>query len=179
MGCDVSYHPNDALDCLSGALIELIMGVDEQLVHIDLDTDIKTTEPDNYRTIVWPGEPWALVWDLELTPPDHLNVVVTYHECYHVTENSTPSRIIRGECSLRQFTASVVTVLETLLISEGIVGYRSQWDQHEFPLSRFLTLKRFITNYSGEPISDSVKEALTSSDWKKDIGLLSRLGIQK
>lgn len=175
--CDISYYPNDALDSLSGALVELILAAGEQCVDVDIDTGTETTRLDNQRTVVWPGEPWANIWYLEFHMPDTLNVSVAFHEEYDTTETSSPSRTITGTCSFRQVTSAIVSALESLLVSEGIIGYRSQWVEYEFPLARFLILKRFTIDFSDQPISDTLKSELTVSNWKADFDILSNLGI--
>lgn len=177
--CDISYLPNDALDDLSGALIELIMAAGEDCVEVNMDTGTETIRPDNRRSVVWPGEPWAYVWDLEFEPPDTLNVVVTFHETYPDTDECANHHSLKGSCSFHQFAAAIVAALESLLVSEGLVSYRTKWMGHEFPMSRLLLLKRFVAEFTGQAISQELKQKLAASNWKLDREYLSIIGPHK
>ncbi|MED4452102.1 hypothetical protein [Metabacillus fastidiosus] len=120
----------------------------------------------------WEGEPEGIVWSFELKEKNSLFIEVMYYEDLYNKDSS--QTLIKTEYQYDEFLRIVLIELDALIRKHGIIGYREQWSDSEFPLSTFLKLKHYIINNKKYPVKEVIGEfdKETRSDLKYDLELL-------
>ena len=120
----------------------------------------------------WEGEPDGIIWSFELKENNRLNIIADYYEDERNKEKKTT--LINTEYPYDEFLRIVLKDLDALIKRHGIIGYREEWDEFDFPLSTFLKLKHYIIHKQKYPIKEAQGEfdIETRSDLGYDLGLL-------
>jgi hypothetical protein len=169
---DVSYMPGDALGDLAGALVELIDAYGEDQEVIDLTTGEGAVAPDDEQQFIWYGEPWGYEWSLRLAADLTLRVRVAAYANVEQSATTAPDAVFTAQCPLVAFVRAVVTAMRGLLTKHGLVGYRELWVTAEFPVARYLALKRFLQDAPGRRITRADKRRLRKRPLGEDLELL-------
>ncbi|EPD53789.1 hypothetical protein HMPREF1210_00612 [Paenisporosarcina sp. HGH0030] len=120
----------------------------------------------------WEGEPEGIVWSFELKENQILFIEVVHYEELGSKDNS--QTLIKTEYPYDEFLRIVLIELDALIKRHGIIGYREQWYDFDFPLSTFLKLKHYTINkqkYPVKKVSGELDEE-TRSNLKYDSELL-------
>ena len=91
-------------------------------------------------------EPGEHRWTLSRGEADSLRVRIFWSQ--HNFNERFPGRaneVFACHCAVLDFVGQVAHVLQTLLIQEGIDGYKFRWKNHEFPLATFNEIRRLLT----------------------------------
>jgi hypothetical protein len=123
-----SYLTNSLKDLLSSLLC---------LIPECVPFPLKNTTFEMYE------EPGGTVWSLEKKNNDEVLIrIVSY-------ENMSPKKDIRIEinevCQISDLVKVIVDELGRLLKTHGVEGYKEKWVNHEFPLTEYQALKKYIT----------------------------------
>lgn len=120
----------------------------------------------------WEGEPDGIVWSFELKENHILFIEAVYYEDLYNKDGS--QTLIKTEYPYDNFLRIVLIELDALIKRHGIIGYREQWYDFDFPLSAFLKLKHYIINKQKYPIKEVIGEfdEETRSNLEYDFELL-------
>lgn len=145
VGYGISYM-SDALGDLTDAILYLMDNFGQEVEIQDMDNDTVTVQKDNKKSITWEGEPWGHIWDLELR--DDLTVQISFRTFENLENEETLKKeeSLQGTLQFENFVIAVVDMLETVLKTNGFVGYKTIWHSHEFPIGNYLKLKDFLDN---------------------------------
>lgn len=91
----------------------------------------------------WNSEPAIYKWFISKVNEEVIRIQI---HIYEDETQETAEEIIEGLCQLDDFIFLLLESLEKLIKKHGIVGYRKQWNAHEFPISGYLQLKYYILN---------------------------------
>jgi hypothetical protein len=123
-----SYLTNALKDLLSSLL---------SLIPECVPFPLKTTTFEMYE------EPGGTVWSFEKKNNYEVLIrIVSY-------ENMSPKKEIGIDinevCQIRDLVNVIVNELERLLKAHGVEGYKEKWSNHEFPITEYQALKKYIT----------------------------------
>ena len=120
----------------------------------------------------WEGEPDGIIWSFVLKENNRLNIIADYYEDEHNKEKRTT--MINTEYPYDDFLRIVLKEIDALIKRHGIIGYREEWDEFDFPLSTFLKLKHYIIHKHKYPVKEAEGEfdIETRSDLAYDLELL-------
>lgn len=91
----------------------------------------------------WNSEPAIYKWFISKVNEEVIRIQI---HMYEDETQETAEEIIEGLCQLDDFIFLLLESLEKLIKKHGIVGYRKQWNAHEFPISGYLQFKYYILN---------------------------------
>lgn len=120
----------------------------------------------------WEGEPEGIIWSFELKENNILNIKAVYYEdAFSKDKNKT---LIKTEYPYDNFIMIVLKEIDALIKRHGIIGYREEWYDFDFPLTTFLKLKHYIIHKQKYPIQEVQGEfdKETRSNLKYDLELL-------
>jgi hypothetical protein len=118
---------SDALGDMAMSALQLLRGVREASFSFQ-------DEPGEHR------------WTLSRGEADLLHVRIFWSK--HNFNERFPGRateVFACDCAVLDFVGQVSYVLQTLLIDEGLEGYRGRWRNHDFPLGTFTEIQRLLT----------------------------------
>ena len=120
----------------------------------------------------WEGEPDGVIWSFVLKENNRLNIIADYYEDEHNKEKTTT--MINTEYPYDDFLRIVLKEIDALIKRHGLIGYREEWDEFDFPLSTFLKLKHYIIYKQKYPVIEAQGEfdIETRSELAYDLGLL-------
>jgi hypothetical protein len=120
----------------------------------------------------WDGEPEQIEWTFELRKNNRLNIKAVYYEDDFNLDTS--EILMDTECPYDDFLRIVLKEVDALIKRHGIIGYREDWNEHDFPLTTFLKLKHYIIHKQKYPIQEVQEEfdKETRSNLKYDLDLL-------
>lgn len=119
----------------------------------------------------WEGEPEGLVWSFELKE----NILIINADYYadEFSKDNTKT-LIKTEYPYDDFLMIVLKEIDALIKRHGMIGYREEWHDFDFPLTTFLKLKNYIIHKQKYPIQEVQGEVDTEtrSNLKYDLELL-------
>lgn len=120
----------------------------------------------------WQGEPERIVWSFELKENNILALNAVYYE--DESRKDTSKTLITTECPYDDFLRIVLKEIDALIKRHGMIGYRQEWYDFDFPLSTFLKLKNYMIHKQPYPIKevDGEFDKETRSNLKYDLELL-------
>lgn len=121
---------------------------------------------------MWEGEPEGIAWTFELKEHNKLIINAVYYEDELCKENA--KTLIKTEYPYDDFLLSVLKEIDALIKKHGIIGYREEWYDADFPLTTFLKLKHYIIYKQKYPIQEVQGEfdPQARSNLKDDLELL-------
>ncbi|MFV8828514.1 hypothetical protein [Alkalihalobacterium sp. APHAB7] len=122
----------------------------------------------------WDGEPDGIVWIFELKEKRQLSIKVEYYD--ELSFKNKAEIWMDTECSYDEFLKCVIKEVDLLIKRQGIVGYRTDWDDCDFTLSTFLRLKHSIVSQEKYPVEEVTGDVdlETRSNLKYELELLLR-----
>lgn len=120
----------------------------------------------------WDGEPEVIVWSFELKGNNTLALeAVSYEDEFRKGNIKT---LIKTECPYDKFLIIVLKEIDELIKRHGIIGYREEWCEFDFPLTTFLKLKQYIIHKQKYPLQEvqGKFDKMTKSRLKYDLELL-------
>lgn len=127
---EVSYL-SDALGDMAQGALQMLRGAREVSFSFQ-------DEPGEHR--------WTLIRGEE----DSLRIRIFWSkEAFNHRFPRHATEVFSCDCAVLDFVGQVSYVLQTLLLEEGLDGYRRRWLSHEFPLGVFNEIQRRL-----EPTSD-------------------------
>ena len=137
-----------------------------------LDGLIKLLFPDNnpkHHSFIIEMEPEIDIWTLGLNN-NSLRITIDRLDDFYSEE---PKTIFDIKCNFEDFIEVVVDSLKELIKYHGIVGYKSTWNGHDFPLSNFITLKYYSENKLNTPIIEKEKNIFIT-DINEELTLINK-----
>ncbi|MEF2248807.1 hypothetical protein [Paenibacillus sp. IITD108] len=139
--CNPSY--------ISEPLIDLINGLVSITPGCIADDELK-----DEVTFEWNEEPGGDIWYLKRVNNKDLMVkIISYSDLFN-KDQSTVRVNMDTICDLEEFIRSVVIASGSLLKKHGFVGYRKTWCRHDFPISGYLILKKYIESKKVYPVTN-------------------------
>ncbi|WP_051529986.1 hypothetical protein [Anoxybacteroides tepidamans] len=126
------------------------------------------------RYFMWEAEPDGVQWHLRRVDKEKISIKITYYEDTSLYTGEREE--LDAECSYDEFLKEVMREAESIFKEYGIVGYKENWIEHEFPLSTFLQLKYYLDTKTKYPINrnDLEDNKLYKSDLSKDMDYLKK-----
>ncbi|WP_445491569.1 hypothetical protein [Niallia sp. 03133] len=120
----------------------------------------------------WEGEPDGILLSFELQENHILFIEAAYYEDLYNKDN--PQTLIKTEYPYDKFLRTILMELDALIKRHGIIGYREQWNDFDFPMNTFLELKHYIINLQKYPVKEVAGECDEErrSNLKYDVELL-------
>ena len=162
-GQKLEYTASYLSDCLSDFLRSLML---LNSLCVPKDEVRRETECQ------WEGEPDGIVWSFELKEKNLLTIEATYYENAFIEDQTRT--ILKTECPYDEFIKTVIRELDALIKKHGLIGYREEWYDFDFPLTAFLKLKQSIIHKQAYPVREVQGELdiETRSDLSYDLELL-------
>lgn len=126
------------LDDMIDALLHLSEQEDGQPVHTGA------------VTVDWVGEPAGYRWVLQRLDARDLSVAVDYLSNMWTDSSAKGQRVFGVRLPWRRFTAEIARLGRQLLMQHGLLGYRSEWIDRDFP---FVRLRELEAVAHGVPVS--------------------------
>lgn len=145
---------------LTEPLIDLMNGIMSLLPECSHEDEIK-----QQSVFEWDSEPAIHRWILTRYTHTDLSIKVILYKDGDVGESGEV--VFDSNCSLLDFISQLVHSLEKMLVKYGIVGYKTNWDSADFPLSGYIKLKYYVENNSSFPIEQLNKEEMNEY-WKSN-----------
>jgi len=172
---DVSYLTSDPLGQFARSLIEYIQ---ETTIFV-FGTSPSEADPSELavRSFTWEDEPGGWRWILrphyEAPAEDagdrQLRTAGVRVRLEMLGSRTEAPPLIESICSLREMARALVDCIEKLLLTHGIVGYRTKWVEGDLPLSQYLILKRWLQSQEIDPAK------VENGTWNEDFTLLKSL----
>jgi hypothetical protein len=126
------------------------------------------------RYFEWNAEPDGVQWHLRKLNEEKMLIKITYYEDIDLYEGERVE--LNAECLYDEFLTEVLREAGLILKEYGIVGYKENWIEHEFPLSTFLQLKHYLDTKTQYPINTNNVDdyKLYTSDLYKDLDYLKK-----
>lgn len=102
-------------------------------------------DEENSAVIEWYCESYILLIDISSADGKMLNINITKTAGPFGEEIETQS--INEEILLTDFYLIIIKELDQLIKAKGLLNYIQMWKQDEFPLTYFLTLKKYLINW--------------------------------
>lgn len=120
----------------------------------------------------WEGEPEKIDWTFELKENNILKIKADYYQDEFSKDNA--KTLIKTEYQYDDFLMVVLKEIDALIKRHGLIGYREEWCDFDFPLTTFLKLKQYIVHKKYYPIQQIQGEfdTETRSNLKYDLELL-------
>ncbi len=77
---------------------------------------------------------------------DNSDLKVKVQRIIEIDNNSQEKKKVEIDtsCNYYEFLNLVIEAAEKLLIKHGLVGYKSTWYNHDFPIASFIRLKHYL-----------------------------------
>ncbi len=102
-------------------------------------------DEENVAVIEWYCENYILL--IEISSSDGENLLVNIAKSAGPFGYDVESKNIRKEMLLSDFYLIIVQELDRMIKAKGLLNYIQMWQQDEFPLTYFLTLKKYLINW--------------------------------
>ncbi|WP_216827457.1 hypothetical protein [Alkalihalobacterium elongatum] len=141
------------------------------LMQINPDC-VPSLELKKVSSCQWDGEPDGVVWTFELKKERVLSLKAEYFD--DLSMKNKPEIWINTECLYDDFLKCVIREVDLLVKRQGIVGYRTDWDDCDFTLSTFLRLKHSIVSKEPFPVEEVIvdNDLETRSQLRYELELL-------
>ncbi len=97
---------------------------------------------ENIQWIDWFGIEKSLKWVFSTDDGETINIkVIEYTDLF---DNSTGNTKISEKCPLTDFYLTITKELDIFIKEIGLLNYEQKWQNEEFPLTYFLTLKKHL-----------------------------------
>ncbi len=153
---------------LSEPLIDLI---DIILLLVDEEND---NNRDEY-VIEWNEEPCIDKWIISRLRNDSIRIKI---DVFPNGEAGSGYTKFDESCLLMDFVKEIVSTMENLLISHGLVGYKKTWYAKDFPVCSYLILRQLINPSEQIQVQEKANDIgidMYISDLKGEIAILSKL----
>ena len=162
-GQKLEFTASYITDCLSDFL--------RSLMHLN-SFCVPKDEIKKETECEWEGEPEGIIWSFELKEKNILNIKAVYYED-EFSKDKTKT-LIKTEYPYDDFIMIVLKEIDALIKRHGLLGYREEWCDFDFPLTTFLKLKQYIVHKQNYPIQQIQGEfdTETRSNLKYDLELL-------
>ena len=172
---NVSYLTRDPLGQLAQSLIEYIQ---ETTIFV-FGTSESEVGPNEsaVRSFRWEAEPGGWHWILrpheeaptEDAGPRKLRTAGVKVRLEGLSSRTEGPPLIESICSLREMARALSDCIEKLLLTHGIVGYRTKWVEGDLPLSQYLIIKRWLESQDTDSAEDE------NGTWHEDLAMLRSL----
>ncbi|WP_138751986.1 hypothetical protein [Paenibacillus sinopodophylli] len=135
---------------------------------------VPNNELKSQTNFEWYEEPVGTTWTLSRVNEDYIHIkIVSYKDIDHKQDQETE---IDFTCRTIDFVGKVVKILDLLIKTHGIVGFKECWHEHDFPKSSYLKLKNFYITSTTYCVFEYEDKGcpLAKTDINKDIELLFR-----
>ena len=92
----------------------------------------------------WNEEPNGLEWVLTRLEDEKVSLLIKSYADIDSKKDEQGAVVVNTICTLSDLLTEIIKEMDSLLTKHGIVGYRETWAAHNFPLSSYLKLKRFL-----------------------------------
>jgi hypothetical protein len=117
---------SDALDDLASAVLAALRGHPHATASF-------TEEPGEFR------------WVFEPLPGANVSVrILEFKEMWGGRPDEEGEVIFHSQCRLRTLAGAVLSELQRLESTYGLVGYRERWVQHDFPVGRLAEFRALL-----------------------------------
>jgi hypothetical protein len=133
---------------------------------------VPNDELQQHSTFQFYAEPSGTEWLLKRVNDDILSVQITsYSDIDHKIE---PVKEMEFEIPIVEFVGCIVKVLDVLIKTHGLVGFRECWCEHDFPLTSFLKLKNYYLTQTNYDVTEYEEKGcqLSKTNINLDIQLL-------
>lgn len=140
---NVHFELNEIETYISPSYITNSLGDLLKAIEVLKSDFVNSDEVKNMSYFEWNCEPAIYKWFISKVSEEVIRIQI---HIYLDETQETAKEIIDGLCGLDDFIFEVLISLEKLIKKHGIVGYRKQWNAHDFPISGYLQLKHYILN---------------------------------